>query len=84
MEDMKSRKVLTVNQVVDILLRWVETRDWEDALYAVVPKRKFQTCDKSKEPSEVAMQDGGGGDDDDKSNYQENDDQAGDTETRLE
>jgi len=34
--------VLTVNQTVDILLRWVETRDWEQALWAVIPKRKFQ------------------------------------------
>ena len=24
------------------MIKWVETRDWENALYAVVPKRKFQ------------------------------------------
>lgn len=34
--------MLTVNQAFEILLRWVETRDWEKALWAVVPKRKFQ------------------------------------------
>lgn len=38
---MPSRKVLTVNQVFDILLEWVEHRDWEKAFYAVIPKRKF-------------------------------------------
>lgn len=33
--------MLTVNQTFEILLKWVETRDWEQALWAVVPKRKF-------------------------------------------
>ncbi|KAF8530904.1 guanine-1-methyltransferase-domain-containing protein [Gautieria morchelliformis] len=40
--DLPTRKILTVNQVFDILLHWVKERDWAKALYAVMPKRKFQ------------------------------------------
>lgn len=38
-----------MNQVFEILVKWVETRDWEEALYAVIPKRKFAT-DGNKQP----------------------------------
>lgn len=41
LSELKTRKVLTVNQTFEILLKWVETRDWEQALYSVIPPRKF-------------------------------------------
>ena len=38
---MASRHVLTVNQVVEIMLRWLVSRDWEKAFMEVIPKRKL-------------------------------------------
>ena len=39
--EMTTRKVLTVNQVFEIMLKWIETRDWKDALRQVMPTRKY-------------------------------------------
>ncbi|KAJ3972134.1 guanine-1-methyltransferase-domain-containing protein [Lentinula raphanica] len=48
-----TRKVLTVNQVFEIMLKWVETRNWEEALHSVIPKRKFLNGkDDKKSPEE--------------------------------
>jgi len=38
---MAARHVLTVNQVLEIILRWLECRDWEKAFMDVIPKRKL-------------------------------------------
>lgn len=38
---MATRHVLTVNQVLEIMLRWLEIRDWEKAFLNVIPKRKL-------------------------------------------
>lgn len=40
MNDGCRMQVLTVNQVVDILLRYMERGDWEKAVFAAIPPRK--------------------------------------------
>lgn len=37
-----TRKVLTVNQVFEILLHWIDTQDWEMAFRKIIPKRKYK------------------------------------------
>ncbi|XP_057753767.1 tRNA (guanine(9)-N1)-methyltransferase [Arachis stenosperma] len=37
---MSSSQVLTVNQVLEILLKFLETRDWKTSFFAVIPQRK--------------------------------------------
>ena len=39
--NMPSRRVLTVNQVIEIAVQWIDHKDWEKAFYAVIPQRKF-------------------------------------------
>lgn len=47
LKELPTRKVLTVNQVFDILVKWVECRDWRKALYDVMPLRKFENVSKA-------------------------------------
>jgi len=49
LSDLRTRKVLTVNQAFEILVHWVDTRDWESAFHTVIPKRKFEESSKEKE-----------------------------------
>ncbi|KAI5671269.1 hypothetical protein M9H77_11633 [Catharanthus roseus] len=37
---MSSSQVLTVNQVIEILLKYLEIRDWKTAFFEVIPQRK--------------------------------------------
>ncbi|KAM9579511.1 tRNA methyltransferase 10 homolog A [Guaruba guarouba] len=37
---MKSRKVLAVNHVFEIILAYLEKRDWKEAFFSVLPQRK--------------------------------------------
>lgn len=37
-----------MNEVCDILLHWIATRDWKAAFYAVIPPRKFETGKKAE------------------------------------
>ncbi|KAJ2083788.1 tRNA (guanine(9)-N(1))-methyltransferase [Coemansia sp. RSA 988] len=39
---MASRKVMTVNQIFEILLRFIETDDWKTAFMDAIPQRKFK------------------------------------------
>ncbi|XP_074131186.1 tRNA methyltransferase 10 homolog A [Sminthopsis crassicaudata] len=37
---MNSRKVLAVNHVFEIVLEYLETRDWQEAFFSILPQRK--------------------------------------------
>lgn len=39
---MKSRKVLTVNHVFEVLLKYTETKDWKKSFFSIIPQRKVE------------------------------------------
>ncbi|KAJ4982068.1 hypothetical protein NE237_032905 [Protea cynaroides] len=55
---MSSSQVLTVNQVVEILLKFLETRDWKTSFFHVIPQRKRHEAEA--EVGEQNEEDGSG------------------------
>ncbi|PUU74912.1 guanine-1-methyltransferase-domain-containing protein [Tuber borchii] len=49
---MASRFVLTTNQVAEIMIRWLECRDWEKAFLEVIPRRKMPVAKGGGEDEE--------------------------------
>ncbi|KAJ1662851.1 tRNA (guanine(9)-N(1))-methyltransferase [Coemansia sp. RSA 1813] len=45
---MSTRKIMTVNQIFEMLLKFLELGDWEKAFLEIIPHRKFKEGDKSK------------------------------------
>lgn len=50
-------QVLTVNQVFEIMLKFVETRDWKTAFFHVIPQRKRGEAEAGDDGVEERMDD---------------------------
>lgn len=50
---MSSSQVLTVNQVVEILLKFLETKDWKESFFHVIPQRKRCEADSIESRGEA-------------------------------
>lgn len=59
---MQSRYVLTTNQVVEIMAKWLECGDWGEAFLTVIPKRKGGTLKAESSCGGTPAPDNGEGD----------------------
>lgn len=64
---MQSRYVLTTNQVVEIMAKWLECGDWGEAFLTVIPKRKGGTL-KAESSCGTPAADNGEDDEEEKKN----------------
>lgn len=55
--EMTSRSVLATNHVVEIMLRWLEVRDWGEAFMHVLPARKRGKLREKKENGDYVEDD---------------------------
>jgi tRNA (guanine9-N1)-methyltransferase len=55
---MAARHVLTVNQVLEIMLQWLETKDLETVFKAIIPGRKLPEGKQDKEVLANGMENG--------------------------
>ncbi|KAJ2550884.1 tRNA (guanine(9)-N(1))-methyltransferase [Coemansia sp. RSA 1933] len=46
---MATRKIMTVNQIFEMLLKFLELRDWERAFLEIIPQRKFKEAESTTE-----------------------------------
>ncbi|KAL3521809.1 hypothetical protein ACH5RR_014643 [Cinchona calisaya] len=60
---MSSSQVLTVNQVIEILLKYLETRDWKASFFEVIPQRK--RCEAESEDQDHNVEEQANGEKDD-------------------
>ncbi|KAJ1833728.1 tRNA (guanine(9)-N(1))-methyltransferase [Coemansia sp. RSA 2711] len=54
---MSSRKVITVNQMFEILVKFIESGNWKSAFMEVIPQRKFKDDKPEVSDSESAQED---------------------------
>lgn len=52
-------QVLTVNQVVEIILKFLEAKDWKDSFFRVIPQRKRCDADLGDCDGEIEGNDSG-------------------------
>ncbi|ERN19257.1 hypothetical protein AMTRI_Chr10g7360 [Amborella trichopoda] len=53
---MSSSQVLTVNQVVEILLSFLETKDWKKSFFQVIPQRKQYALEEQEDGEEDGLE----------------------------